>query len=364
MPVIFQLPNEVNCSGLDTSDATAAASDILNGKTAYAKGNKITGTIQSLDTSSYMPSTEDQVIESGQYLLGTQTIRGDSSLVSDNIKSGTSIFGVNGKESVVDTSDATAAASDILNGKTAYVDGNKVEGSISTLGETTYTPSVLNQTIESGQYLSGSQIILGDENLIAANIKRDVSIFGVTGTYSGGGGEITEFSILDCTDLTSSAEVVAEYSSSIMTSNDGLFETFIPLKDYVYNEVSAIYFSPLAGISIRSANNSTGFYSTIPITITSSHSLLKIKYIVSAWINPSITIHLIDAMSPDEIPDKIRNHDYAYSESVVLAAAGNNTNHFLESTTIPIGEHYFFVETPTATGGNEALINFIGMLCI
>lgn len=51
----------------------------------------------------------------------------------------------------------------------------------------TYTPGTSNQTITSGQYLNGTQTIKGDANLVAGNIKSGVSIFGVTGTYAGGG---------------------------------------------------------------------------------------------------------------------------------------------------------------------------------
>lgn len=44
----------------------------------------------------YTPGTSDQTIGSGQYLSGTQTIKGDSNLVGSNILSGKSIFGVPG----------------------------------------------------------------------------------------------------------------------------------------------------------------------------------------------------------------------------------------------------------------------------
>lgn len=52
----------------------------------------------------------------------------------------------------------------------------------------TYTPTTADQTIASGQYLTGTQTIKGDANLLAENIKKDVSIFGVTGTFEGSGG--------------------------------------------------------------------------------------------------------------------------------------------------------------------------------
>jgi hypothetical protein len=51
---------------------------------------------------------------------------GDSDLIASNIKSGVSIFNVTGTY----TSDATAAASNIESGKTAYVSGTKVTGTM------------------------------------------------------------------------------------------------------------------------------------------------------------------------------------------------------------------------------------------
>ena len=50
-----------------------------------------------------------------------------------------------------------------------------------TKGAETFTPKTYNQTISSGRWLTGTQTIKGDANLVAANIKSGVSIFGVNG---------------------------------------------------------------------------------------------------------------------------------------------------------------------------------------
>lgn len=81
---------------MDTSDANAAAGEILSGKTAYVNGTKLTGSIPSKTAQTYTPGTADQTIQANQYLAGAQTIQGDANLRPVNIASGVTIFGVAG----------------------------------------------------------------------------------------------------------------------------------------------------------------------------------------------------------------------------------------------------------------------------
>ncbi len=81
---------------MDTADATATSAKMLNGATAYVDGAKITGNIQSKAAQTYTPGTADQTITAGQYLSGAQTIKGDVNLTAGNIRSGVTIFSVQG----------------------------------------------------------------------------------------------------------------------------------------------------------------------------------------------------------------------------------------------------------------------------
>ena len=175
--------------GTDISDATALASDILTGKSAYIAEGKVDGTIPLKAAATYTPTTSDQTIASGQYLSGTQTIVGDADLVAGNIKSGVNIFGVTGTF----TDDADATTGDMLNGKTAYVGGVKVTGNIATKTSTDMTASGNTVTAPAGYYASAASKAVASGKAttpattitVAPTISVDASTGLITATNSG-----------------------------------------------------------------------------------------------------------------------------------------------------------------------------------
>ena len=65
----------------------------------------------------------------------------------------------------------------------AGITSTYVGSGVTKQGAQTITPSTSNQTIAANTYLTGAQTIQGDSDLVASNIKHDVSIFNVTGTF-------------------------------------------------------------------------------------------------------------------------------------------------------------------------------------
>ncbi len=87
---------QISTGGGDTSDATATPGDILAGRTAYTASGKVEGIIPSLAAQTIVPGPQDKTIANGQYLAGTQTVKGDPNLTPANIRKGVTLFEVDG----------------------------------------------------------------------------------------------------------------------------------------------------------------------------------------------------------------------------------------------------------------------------
>ena len=117
---------------VDVADTTAAAGDVLSGKYFYTSaGSKTQGSIATKTSSDLTASTLTVTAPAGYYASAASKTLSDAALVSGNIKSGATIFGVSGASSVVDTTIATgaAAAANIISGYKAYANGSLIEGS-------------------------------------------------------------------------------------------------------------------------------------------------------------------------------------------------------------------------------------------
>ena len=133
-----------------------------------------------------------KVVYGGETLID---LTGDN-ITADKLKKGYTAHGANGEiingtcEHDANTQDATAAEAEILAGKTAYVRGNKVTGTMKNNGAVAGKISAKagKYTVPQG-YHDGSGTVQIDSTeqakLIPENIRDGVTILGVEGNMSG-----------------------------------------------------------------------------------------------------------------------------------------------------------------------------------
>jgi len=164
-------------TGIDTSDANAVAADMAIEKTGYVNGVKVTGMQPERDASDLTASGAQVTVPAGLY-------REQASKSVTTTTQATPSVSVNSETGVV-----TATA----NQSAGYVSAGSKSGTLqlATKAEQTYMPGTTDQTIPAGRYTTGAQTIKGDARLVAGNIKKNVSIFGVTGSLEGGDNQLS-----------------------------------------------------------------------------------------------------------------------------------------------------------------------------
>ena len=183
---IAAIPEEFSSKDSNTTDATAEASEILTGKSAYVNKQKIIGSMPDNGAihGEITSLSENYSVAKGYHNgEGTVNIKSDT-LISENIKSGVNILGVQGTF----TSDAIASSQDILETKTAYVNADKIVGSMPNRGAVQGFISNVSENFSiSAGYHNGLGIVaISSEEqvkIISENIKAGISILGVLGTY-------------------------------------------------------------------------------------------------------------------------------------------------------------------------------------
>lgn len=89
--------------------------DIYVVKDGEITGNYVGPEVESLEETTIVPSTTDQIIEGGKYLSGQVTVKGDANLVAENIKEGVTLYsGTSGEIVGTCASGGGAASGDML----------------------------------------------------------------------------------------------------------------------------------------------------------------------------------------------------------------------------------------------------------
>lgn len=258
----------------------------------------------------------------------------------------------------LNTSDATATSSDILLNKTAYAKGEKITGTIESLAEQEYIPTIEDISIPLGKYLSGNQILKGSPNLLPGNIKKGVEIFGVTGTFEGSGGSVKKGTILDTTTSTSQQDTLNNWGNKCYIKDGDL--DWMTLNDIVAhwggvasgnnfiggeNEKYGIYMT-----NWTESEKATSILFIKPFEVIAGDFLLTFNCNISNWMNQTLNIHFLTATGNTksdiltQLTEKIAAEDYVKTITLTYIGPNSQKDATIIDTASTTGNYYMYID--------------------
>ena len=267
----------------------------------------------------------------------------ETKIIPANIKKDVQIFDVVGTyegEEGIDTSDANATADDIIDGKTAYVNGQKIIGSItdvsgtfalasipitSVLYESTsitgeekdivFLSNFFENSIDTNRFCLATQypihMYLGEDKysdlaeiitLTPDKLKKDETVLGVTGTYEGeGGDDVSNYINMTPTETTVKFSDLITKIPELNTSNvTNMTSTFNGYHNLI--EISPLNTSNVTNMTSMFASCTS--LTSIPLLDTSS--VTNMSYMFQNCSN-LITIPLLDTSSVTNMNQMFRD---------------------------------------------------------
>lgn len=242
------------------ASSAATSADILYGKKAYVNGALIEGTIQT------KTGQQGSTITSNGTTSIPQGYHDGGSYVSVNVST-TTANGALGEPSIsLNTSTGVITATSNVR-TSGYLSTSETSSKTYTLPTDSggiITPGTSQKTaVAAGKYTTAATYVKGDSNLVAANIKSGVSIFGVSGTYEGSGSSSETYNTQDLiqnvTSETSATYIngltfvdTADQIKSVVIVQTGDFDSINA------NEVIFGYVDKRSGQTVCATKNSIG----------------------------------------------------------------------------------------------------------
>lgn len=392
-----------------TWDTNITPGNIKNGVTIYG----VTGTLDSSSggggttyedytpTNPYTLNKESLIIPTkDKHVTDNITVTWDANITPGNIMKGVTIYGVTGTLNSTttgyDTSDATVTAETLIEGIIAYGKNGKVTGTYKPSElevfnpEESYTFSTTNNNppkdivLETtNKHVTKNIIIKSDLNLLARNIKKDVTIFGIKGTYTGNETPI-ETTIFDVSTSETPENIISKYGTDIHTfrkiGNKGEIQT-LKVYDWDTNLQFSAHNSTTDGILCSGINliidtvnfpNSCMFFDK-EVSITEKKILLGLRTYASSWGSKNIIFSLFKASDIYNLNDILTDSGISaavFSQTVPINSDSNSNGstlhkYFVELSNVPIGE-YFLVLSSTVKKQdvNDFILNYLSYINI